>query len=76
MKLTLLLGKHKDEEIGAIYSKNSLQMVKLERRLYGDYFLTSLGIFKFRFDGWYRSSKIYHCNVILPQRYNLKVSKE
>lgn len=66
MKLKLLLSKHKDEEIGAIYSKNSLSMVKLERRLYGNYFLTDKGIFKFKFQGWYRSMKLYYCVVILP----------
>jgi hypothetical protein len=76
MKLTLLLGKHKTEEIGAVYCKNSLRMVKLERRLYGDFFLTDIGIFKFRFQGWYRSMKMYNCNVILPLHLNQEVMRE
>lgn len=66
MKLKLLLSKHRGYEVGAIYCKNSLRMVTLEKRLYGDYFLTSLGIFKFKFQGYYRSMKIYYCVVVLP----------
>jgi len=70
MKLQMFLTKNKNTEIGAIHCNKGIKFVKLERRLYGDYFLTSIGIFKFRFDGWYRSMKMYHCKVILPLHMN------
>lgn len=66
--MKLLLSKFNQKEHGAIYCKNYLQYVRLEKRLYGDYFLTSLGIFKFQFMGYYKSLKMYWCDVILPQQ--------
>ena len=65
--MKLLLGKFNQKEHGAIYCKNYLQYVRLEKRLYGDYFLTSLGIFKFQFMGYYKNLKMYWCDVILPR---------
>ena len=65
--MKMLLSKHKEEEIGSIYCKNYVHYVKLERRLYGEYFLTSIGIFKFKFIGYYRSMKMYWCDVVLPK---------
>lgn len=76
MKLKLFLSKYKEKEIGAIYSKDSLRMVKLERRLYGNYFLTNLGIFKFRFRGWYRTMRMYDCYVILPKLIIVRKDQE
>ena len=66
--MKLLLGKYNQKEHGAIYCKNSIQYVRLEKRLYGDYFLTSLGIFKFQFMGYYKSMKMYFCDIVLPRQ--------
>ena len=66
--MKLLLGKYNQKEYGAIYCKNLIHYVRLEKRLYDDYFLTSIGIFKFQPMGYYRSMKMYSCDVVLPRQ--------
>lgn len=65
--LKLLLAKYKKQEYGAIYSKTELHYVRLIKRLYSNYFLTDKGIFKFDFIGYYKSMKMYFCDVVLPR---------
>lgn len=53
--------------IGLVRSKNTQHFYKIKRFLYGQYFLTDKGIFKFIFLGYYRKDKIYFTDVILPR---------
>lgn len=72
MKLLQLLEKKtKIQIVGMIYhSDNYLEYVPLKTRLYGTYYLTKSGIFKFKHYGWIKNKThlLYVKDVTLPKR--------
>ena len=57
----------KGESVGLLYSKNRLYYLKIKSWLYDSFALTSLGIFKFKFEGYMKGAKVYSTYAILPQ---------
>ena len=72
MKLFQLQNKKsKLETVGIIYySDGLLEYVPLKNRLYGYYYLTRSGIFKFKHYGWLKNGThlLYVKDIVLPKR--------
>jgi len=68
----LLRLKTTSKHVCQVYNKSRLNVIKIDKPLYGDYFKTDLGIFKFSFDGWFGNSPVWHTIVILPLTNNME----
>ena len=79
MKLLQIFKKElRQDVVGMIYhSDNYLQFVPLKTRLYGYYYLTSIGIFKFKHYGWLKNGThiLYVKDVTLPKKGIINISK-
>ena len=68
----LLRLKTTEKHVCQVYNKNTLRIFQVQKPLYDDYFLTRLGIFKFKFDGFFGKSPVWHTIVILPNTSEIK----